>query len=87
MKKTLSKLVVEVAPNVARQPRRSLKMTCSNAHKYTNRIVVDAAEYNSPTVAEQYINQEMKDYQTCSQEARSRISAFTEKFKRKTQKA
>lgn len=62
MKKNLSKLVVEVAPNLARQPRGAFKMTCSNAHKYTNKIIVDAVESNKPTTAEKYINEEMKDY-------------------------
>lgn len=86
MKKNLSKLIVEVAPNVARQQRGTFKMTCQTAHKYTNKIMVDAVEYNKPTNAQAFINEEMKDYKIASSETSSRISAFTEKVKRKTEK-
>lgn len=51
MKKNLGKMIVEISPGMKKTSRTGFKMTCSNAHEYTNKILVDSEEYNRPSNA------------------------------------
>lgn len=63
MKKNLSRLIAEVKPGSSRPSRGGFKLTCRNAHEYTNKILVDADEMNKPSNAERFIGEEMEEYQ------------------------
>lgn len=42
MKKNVGKLIIEMAPGMKRTSKGGFKLTCRNAHEYTNKIMVDS---------------------------------------------
>lgn len=64
MKKNISNLIAQVGKTVTPQSKRPFKITCQNAHEYTNKIRVDAVEYNRPSTTQKYISEEMEVYPT-----------------------
>jgi hypothetical protein len=55
MKKNLGKLIVEVGKAAMPKKLTPFKITCQNAHEFTNKILVDAEEYNKPSSAKLFI--------------------------------
>lgn len=60
MKRQLNQLIAEIETKIGSPRRSSLK--CKDVHKFTNKILVDAVEYNRPTSAQKYVKEEMKGY-------------------------
>jgi len=63
MKKNISLLVATIENSVSIPRKGSFKIYCSDAHKYTNKILVDAKAYDRPTRADLFVEKEMKEYQ------------------------
>ena len=63
MKKNIGRLIVQIEAAVNPAKKGGFKVTCSEAQKYTNKILVDAVEYNKPSGSEQYVNEEMAVFQ------------------------
>lgn len=56
MKKNIGRLIIQIGAAANPAKKGGFKVTCSEAQKYTNKILVDAIEYNKPSGSEQYVN-------------------------------
>jgi|688.fasta_scaffold249786_2 hypothetical protein len=57
MRKNISQLIVQVSSKATSSVRPLFKITCKNAAKYTNKILVDEEEYNRPSSMEAFIRE------------------------------
>ena len=56
MKRNLSKLILQVGTTVERQASASFKIKTKDAHKFTNKILVDGEKLEKPTSAQRFIS-------------------------------
>jgi len=49
MKKHISQLIVQVERTLIAPKRGTFKIPCKDIHKYENKILVEAEEYNTPS--------------------------------------
>lgn len=63
MKKNISKLIAQVERSTSATRKDVFKVTSRNANQYVNKILVESEAFNAPSKAEQYVKEEMKDFE------------------------
>ena len=83
MKKNIGRLIIQIEAAANPAKKGGFKVTCSEAQRYTNKILVDAVEYNKPSGSEQYVNEEMADFKEMSGDESAKRS---DTLKKRTEK-
>lgn len=64
MKKNISKLIAQIERSTSAARKDTFKVTSRNANQYVNKILVESEAYNAPSIAEKYVKEEMKDFES-----------------------
>jgi hypothetical protein len=63
MHKNINKLVAQIKRSSSATRKESFKITSKNANHYANKIPVEEDAFNQPSLAENYVREEMNFYQ------------------------
>jgi hypothetical protein len=85
MKKNAT-LIAQVARSASASRKDAFKVTCKNANRYANKILVDSEQFNQPGVTEAFIRAEMQDYRPARLQHNRNATELSGSLRRKAER-